>query len=362
MREAENLLARKLRHDGVARSPLPDTDFVGETFARQAERALRALVKTGVSAIVLECKVVKVAEAVRDIAVPTMLGLIEIENGKVQGLLNLDTDFAYHLIDLMLGGDASIAPVPITRTFTEIDMALCRLAHEGLLGAFTEALAACFGRPPARALQLAGQRQDIAQLRFAPEHVDVLVYDIALDIGGAARAGNMRLVLPLAMLDVICAILRDEGGVRREEPSDLWGVTMRHAALGARVAIDAVAQRRRMAVSDVMRLGIGDLLELPPNALTDIQLMMAQPGGRRAAVASGRLGTYQGEKVVKLDVAIDPRVRESLRMLWPPAEVTDPSADPLADRAATLTAGAAGEPAPGPGAVASFTGRRSREA
>lgn len=104
MREAENLLARKLRHDGVARSPLPDTDFVGETFARQAERALRALVKTGVSAIVLECKVVKVAEAVRDITVPTMLGLIEIENGKVQGLLNLDTDFAYHLIDLMLGG------------------------------------------------------------------------------------------------------------------------------------------------------------------------------------------------------------------------------------------------------------------
>lgn len=355
MREAENLLARKLRHDGVARSPLPDTDFVGETFARQAERALRALVKTGVSAIVLECKVVKVAEAVRDIAVPTMLGLVEIENGKVQGLLNLDTDFAYHLIDLMLGGDASVAPVPITRTFTEIDMALCRLAHEGLLNAFTEALAACFGRPPAKALQIAGQRQDIAQLRFAPEHVDVLVYDIALDIGGAARAGNMRMVLPLAMLDVICAMLRDEGaGTRREEPNDLWGVTMRHAALGARVTLDAVAQRRRMSVSDVMRLRPGDFLELPPNALEDVRLTMAQPGGRRAPVASGRLGAYQGEKVVKLDLAIDPRVRESLRMLWRPAEATDPPDDPATEPAH----GEAAEPVPEPGTIAR---RRARE-
>lgn len=237
-------------------------------------------------------------------------------------------------------------------------MALCRLAHEGLLNAFTEALASCFGRPPGKTLQIAGQRQDISQLRFAPEHVDVLLYDIALDIGGAARAGNMRLVLPLAMLDVICAMLREDGtGTRREEPDDLWGVTMRHAALGARVAIDAVAQRRRMSVSEVMRLRVGDLLELPPNALADIQLTMAQPGGRRAPVASGRLGAYQGDKVVKLDIAIDPRVHESLRMLWRTAGDDGPPADP----AAALELVGIEEPAPETGAAAKLAGRRPRE-
>ena len=35
MPTAENLLKRKLQQGGVARSPLPEPDFIGETFARQ---------------------------------------------------------------------------------------------------------------------------------------------------------------------------------------------------------------------------------------------------------------------------------------------------------------------------------------
>lgn len=345
MQAAKNVLTRKLQRGGVARSPLPDTEFIGQTFARQIEKGLRPLVKTLTSAMVLECKVVKVADAVRDIAVPTMLGLIELDNAKIQGLLNIDTEFAFHLIDLMLGGDPAAAPVPTPRSFTEIDMALCGIAQECLLTALDEALAASFGRPLTRPLQIVAQRQDVTQIRFAAEHMDVLVYNIALDIGPAARSGRMQVVLPLAMLDTICAILKEEAAKSpKEEPWDLWKEGMRHAALRAPVVLDAVLHQRRMTISEVMALRVGDVLDLPAAAVNEVQFLVAQQGGARAKIAAGRLGAYLGAKVVKLDAPIDPRARDHIRQIWTPASASAeaPAAVGPQSRRSVVVAGAAG--------------------
>ncbi len=314
MTDAKNALQQKLSQGRVARSPLPDTEFIGQAFARHIEKALRPLLKTAISAVVLECKVVKVAEAVRDISVPTMLGIIEIDNAKAQGLLNIDTDFAFHLIDLMMGGDPATAPVAITRTFTEIDMALCGLVQGSLLNAVSEAFSVSFGRPLTTPFRIAGQRQDVTQVRFAAENVDLLVYNLALDIGPAARSGGMQLVLPLAMLDTVCAIMKDESSsVPTEEPYDLWKESMRYAVFRAPVALDAVLHQRGMAISELMALRVGDVLEIPASAVNGIQLLVAQQGGKRVAIAEGRLGGYLGSKVIKLSEDVDPRVREYLR-------------------------------------------------
>ena len=46
MPPSANVLSQKLRHGGVARSPLADTELLGETFARGVEDRVRLLVKT----------------------------------------------------------------------------------------------------------------------------------------------------------------------------------------------------------------------------------------------------------------------------------------------------------------------------
>ncbi|WP_424934697.1 FliM/FliN family flagellar motor switch protein [Amaricoccus macauensis] len=312
----ENLLKRKLQQGGVARSPLPEPDFIGETFARQLEEGFRPLVKTMVSAMVLECKIIKLADAIQDISVPTMLGLAEVEDTKAQGLLAVDTDLAYHLIDLMLGGDHASAPVPITRSFTSIDMALCRLPLEALANAFMGAVASCFGRPVTRSLDIVGQRQDITQVRIAPDYVDVLVYNIALDIGEAARAGNLQLVLPLATLDAIRAAVQDEvPDEHASQAQDLWKIQMRRAAVTSPVVINAVLHRKKLTIAALEALKPGDVLEIPASAPDNVGLMVSQPGEKTAQIAAGKLGIFQGNKVVKLDEAVDRRVHEQLKPL-----------------------------------------------
>jgi flagellar motor switch protein FliM len=316
MSTAENLLKRKLQQGGVARSPLPETDFIGETFARQLEEGFRPLVKTMVSAMVLECKIIKLTDALQDISVPTMLGLLEVEDTKAQGLLAIDTDLTYHLIDLMLGGDHTSAPAPITRSFTSIDMALCRLPLEALADAFMGSVASCFGRPVTKALSVIAQRQDVTQVRIAPDYVDVLVYNLALDIGEAARAGNLQLILPLATLDAVRAAVQDEIVEEHDtQTHDLWKIQMRRAAVTAPVVINAVLHRRKMTIAALEALKPGDLLEIPAIAPNQIKLVVSQPGNKTAQIATGTLGVFQGSKVVKLDDAVDRRIHENLRHL-----------------------------------------------
>ncbi len=313
MSVSDSVLARKLSRRGVARSPLPDTDLVGETFARQVENRIRPLVKSTISAMVLETRIVKVSEAVQNISVPSMLALIDVEDADTQGLVCVDTDLSYHLIDLTLGGDPATASVPTTRTFTAIDMALCKLHIEAMIQAFAAAVSFVVGRPLTKEMRIGEQRQNISQLRFAPDYVDVFVISLALDIGEAARAGNLDFMLPLATLDVIRAGIQTKpSDADRDRPENLWRTHMRRAAAGSPVVVTGVLFRKHLTLAAIEKFRPGDILEIPETAPDEVELIIPQPGGKSMMVASGKLGAYKGRKVVKLETPIDPRVKKHI--------------------------------------------------
>ncbi len=157
-----NVLSQKLRHGGVARSPLADTELLGETFARGVEDRVRLLVKTMIGTSVGAARVAKLADAIARITGPSMLGLVDVEDADTPGLIALESDLAYHLIDLTLGGDPVLAPEPVARPFTAIDMALCRLHLDAILAAFAHAIGANLGRPLTKGLAIRDLRQNLA--------------------------------------------------------------------------------------------------------------------------------------------------------------------------------------------------------
>ncbi len=319
-----SVLAKKLRQGGVARSPLPDSDVIGETFARRVEDALRPLVKTTIAAEVAPPRVMRLSDASGGIAAPALIGVIEVEDADTPGLAAIDGALAYHLIDLTLGGDPVASPTPVARNLTPIDMALGRLWLDAVLGAFSTAIGAGLGKPPTSGLRIREQRQSAAQLRLAPEYIDVLVVRLTLTLAEAGRRGGCDLILPLSALDVIRASIeaRTTRSVR-ERPNDLWRTLMRRAAAAAPTPVDAVLHRQSMSLAALRDLRVGQVLEIPRQAAETIQLTIPQPGGRTAAIATGRLGGFQDRKVVKLDTPVDRRllihVARALRPDAPPA-------------------------------------------
>ena len=85
MPPAANVLSQKLRHGGVARSPLADTELLGETFARGVEDRVRLLVKTMIGTTVGAARVAKLADAIAEITGPSMLGLVDVEDADTPG-------------------------------------------------------------------------------------------------------------------------------------------------------------------------------------------------------------------------------------------------------------------------------------
>ena len=326
MSPTANVLSRKLRHGGVARSPLADTDLLGETFARGVEDRIRLLVKTVIGTETAAPRVSRLADATGSVTGPAVLGLVDVEDADTPGLIAVESDLAYHLIDLTLGADAGQAPEPVARPLTAIDMALCRLHLDAILAAFGHAIGANLGRPLTKGLAVRDLRQNLSQLRLAPDYIDVLVFGMTLSLGEAGRRGRFRLILPLSALDVIRASIqvRNEAAAR-DRPNDLWKTLMRRAAASAPVRVDAVLHRQRLSLAALQALHVGQVLEIPRQSVEQVRLALPQPDGRTALLAQGRLGAYQDQKVIKLLTPPDRRVVAHInRALRPPA--TEPAA------------------------------------
>ena len=330
-----SVLSKKLRQGGVARSPLAETDVIVESFGRGIEDRLRLLVKTMVGVTVDTVAVTKLAAATSRIAAPAMLGVIEVEDADTPALVACDAALANHLIDLTLGGDPGMTPEPAARPFTAIDMALGRLHLDAIVQALSHAMGVGLGRPLTRTLRIRDQRQNLSQLRLAPDYIDVLTFAAAVALGEAGRTGRVSLVLPLSALDAIRASIQARAQQARERPNDLWKALMRRAVANAPVPVDAVLHRQRLSLAALQTLHVGQLIEIPRQAVEEIRLAIPQPAGRTAVLATGRLGGYNDRKVVKLTTPPDPRmvahVDRALRPAVPAPEETAGAPDTLAE-------------------------------
>lgn len=307
---APSLLTRKLRRGGVARAPLPDLELIGAALARRVEDRLRPLVKTIVTAGAGPARVGKLAAAAGAIVVPALIGVVEVEDADTPGLLTARAELAYHLIDLLLGGDPAAAPPARVRPFTAIDMVLCRPVLDAVLAAFADAIGEGLGRRPAKAPTIRDQRQTLAQLRLAPDYIDVLSFEVTLTLGEAGRVGALTLILPLSALDVIRASVRSlDARAARDRRDDPWKLTMRRAAAAAPVPVTAELHRQTLSLAALRALAVGQVLEIPASAPSEIALTIPQPGGRTARLATAELGAYRGAKVVKLTEPPDDRPR-----------------------------------------------------
>ena len=316
-----SVLTKKLRQGGVARSPLAETDVIVESLGRGIEDRLRSMVKTMVSVTIDTVAVSKLAAATSRIAAPATMGVIEVEDADTPALVACDAALSNHLIDLTLGGDPASAPEAGSRPFTAIDMALGRLHLDAMLQAFTHALGVGFGRPLTKALRIRDQRQNLSQLRLAPDYIDVLTFGAEVSLGEAGRTGRVSIVLPLSALDAIRASIQTRNQAARERPNDLWKALMRRAAANAPVQVDAVLHCQRLSLAALQALRVGQVIEIPRQAVGEIRLTIPQPAGRTALLATGRLGGYQDRKVVKLATAPDPRVAGHVNRALRPAPV-----------------------------------------
>ncbi|MEM8658665.1 MAG: FliM/FliN family flagellar motor switch protein [Pseudomonadota bacterium] len=315
------VLERKLSSRRVGRSPLPELELIGENFGRVLEEHLRLILKATVGALILDCEVTKLADVLDRIPVPSMLGLIESESTDRMGLVNLGSDLVYHIVDMRMGGDGAQAPQPTTRSFSAIDAQLCMDVFDAILISFSKAIEESLGVPLEAVFSIAGHKQDINTVRIAPKSADVMLISASLDIGEAARSGDFELIMPLSILDVVRAQILQSDVNDLVAPNDLWLLQMRQCAAEAEVPLHGVLHRFKLPLTRIEELSVGEFLEIPRSVLTQVELTQAVGTEYEVPLASGRLGTYEGEKVLKLTEPPTDVVKGSLtKLIYPSSE------------------------------------------
>ncbi len=312
-------LQNRLGARRVGRSPLPDLDLIGENFGRVLEERLRPILKTMVGALILDCEVTKLADVLERIPVPSMLGVVEADQTDRMALINLGSDLVYHVVDMRMGGDPTQAPQPTTRSFTAIDAQLCMDIFAAVLDSFSRSVEESLGLPLDTAFRVVGHKQDINTVRIAPKSADVLLVTVSLDIGEAARSGEFDLIVPLSILDVLRAALARSDALEQLPANDIWVQAMRTCAAEAPVPLTGVLHRVSLPLSALHNLAEGQVIPVPRSALAAVELVQAVGSGFESVLGTGRLGAWEGEKVLKLSEPPPALVQEQLnRVITPP--------------------------------------------
>ncbi len=309
---SESVLAKKLSNRSVGRSPLPDLDLIGENFGRILEDNLRPLLKTIVGAFIMDCEITKLADVVDSIPVPAMLGVIESESSDRMALANLSADLVYHIVDMRMGGDATVSPMTTTRSFTAIDVQLCMDVFGVILRSFEQSVEESVGVPLDTNFRVTGHKQDINTVRIAPKTADVVLLSVSLDIGEAARSGDFALIVPLSILDLLRAATLKVDVTEHLSANDLWLQQMRQSASSAEVKLHAVLHTAKMPLADAQAIEIGQIIPIPREALANISLVQGLGTKMMSDVGVGKLGAFNNQKVIKLTEEPRPELRTTV--------------------------------------------------
>jgi len=296
----ENVLSRKLSSKGVGRSPISDTEKLGDLFVRLAEKNIGKILRVAVSGMVLESEVTRLSTVAEGIPVPALLGVLDLEGAETSTLINLSADVVYHIVDLLMGGDPDTCPTPTTRSFTAVDYALLDDILQVIGDSFGQALSEMLGGAMKANFELVDIQQNITNVTIAADNADVLLINTALDIGDAARGGDVDIVVPLSVLDIVRSSIekktkKGDGSVR-----DIWRERMKRAASEADIPLNAVLHKGNYKAQFLEELKVGQIIPISSKAPQNVAIVTDAKGAPSNDVATARLGAFEGKKVLKL--------------------------------------------------------------
>jgi len=205
-------------------------------------------------------------------------------------LISLDFDLFNAIADVVTGRIENKG-ADTQRPPTAIDAALCRPYLDALLGEFAEILRALRGGQATETYLTAKVKSDPSPHMF-PE-MPYLKLAIGFDISDGARQGEMSILMPARHTEFTSTLPRPG------ENTQAWQKAFRKTLDGAPVAFDVVLHRKKMPLRQILRLQVGDVLEIPAKSLEALSIE-SRKGAFCQKMMQARLGEYQEMRAAKI--------------------------------------------------------------
>ncbi len=279
--------------DRIVRGRMPTLEMINERFARYFRISLFNLLRRTAEITVGGVKMLKFAEYIHSLFVPTSLNLVRTKPLRGTGLLVFDPKLVFTVVDNFFGGDGRFHAKIEGREFTPTELRVIRLIMDQAFKDMQEAWA------PVLPLEFQYMSSEVnphfANIVSPSEVVVVSTFHIELEGGG----GDLHLTLPYSMLEPIKELL--DAGVQsdKSEKDERWTHALKEEIKEAKVELVSTLTETELTLSEVIELNEGDIIPIEiPN------LVMLRAEG--IPVLRGTYGTSHGNLAIKITEKIKP--------------------------------------------------------
>lgn len=273
--------------DRIVRGRMPTLDMINDRFIRHFRISLFGLLRRSAEISVSGVQVLKFAEYVHSLYVPTNLNLIRINPLRGRALMVMDPTLVFTAVDNFFGGNGQFSNKIEGREFTPTEMRVVRILLDLIFKDLKEAWA------PVLNVGFEYVNSEVnpqfANIVGPAEVVVVSTIHIELDGGG----GDLHVTLPYAMIEPIRELL--DAGIQSDRGScdDRWRTALRAEVMDVEVELHSTLVEKTLSLQEMLQLKAGDVI---PVELPDAVLLMIGD----VPVFRGRVGVSNANYALKL--------------------------------------------------------------
>src|SRR5450631_4245227 len=278
----------------VSYERLPMLEIVFDRLVRLMTTSLRNFTSDNVEVSLDRITSVRFGDYLNSIPLPAILAVFKAEEWENYGLITVNSNLIYSIIDVLLGGRRGGHAIRVEgRPYTTIETNLVKRMIEVVLADAELAF------KPLSPVKFNIDRLE-TNPRFAaisrPANAAILV---RLRIDMEDRGGNIELLLPYATIEPIRATLLQMFMGEKFGRDPIWEGHLATEIGQAQISVDAVLYEARLPLRKMMNLSVGDTLalELKPDALVSVRC-------GDITITEGRMGKVGDRVAVRVAKAL----------------------------------------------------------
>ncbi|MCS6839121.1 MAG: flagellar motor switch protein FliM [Bdellovibrionaceae bacterium] len=277
--------------DRVVRGRFPQLDVINEKFMRSFRVSLSAAVRKIASISIASTDFLKFGEFVNTLPLPTCMSVLKFQNLRGSGLFVIESKLAYALVDSFFGGTINRSYMRIEgKDFTAIELNIIKkvvdlaIADLEIAWESVEKIGASFVRTEVN-----------------PQFVGIvpptdIVIATTFDVDIELTSGTMTLVLPYSTIEPIKQKLMSGFQVESDQSDQrLWSRIIQEQLLEAKVDLKVDLGETTLALGDVMKLKVGDVIPLTQDATDELVVQVEE-----VPFFKCYFGTYHGSIAAKV--------------------------------------------------------------
>src|SRR6267154_1064623 len=278
----------------VSYERLPMLEIVFDRLVRLMTTSLRNFTSDNVEVSLDNISSIRFGDYLNSIPLPAILAVFRAEELDNYGLLTIDSNLIYSIVDVLLGGRRGTAAMRIEgRPYTTIERVLVQRMVEVVLADAKLAF------EPLTPVTFTLDRLE-TNPRFAaiarPANAAILV---KLRIDMEDRGGRIELLLPYATLEPIRKMLLQQFMGEKFGRDNIWESHLATELWTTRVEIDAILDEQLLPLNRIMKLEVGQTIMLNAGPESPIELRC---GG--VPLLKGRMGRMGSSVAVRIEGAI----------------------------------------------------------